>query len=149
MSFQGISATINAFFIRALRRLLVMASPSTEKGTPSTDKMAPGQLREAILTVLPELATDEELEDALSRLNLLAMDDYVAAGYYIRDEEGLDIHFLDGERDQMHAINLAEVVVDTVGNVEGMGYFFVCNAFDEPGAYDYAHFFLELDPEHV
>lgn len=126
-----------------------MASPSTAKEMPSTDRMQPGQLKEAILTVLPELAIEEELQDGLFRLNLLVMDDYIAAGYYIRDDEGLDICFLDGERDQMHAMNLAEIVVDTVGAVEGMGYFFVCDAFDEPGAYDYAHFFLELDPEHV
>ncbi len=135
---MGIRSYVKAKYIGILEWLLGMVDPYD-------NKMPADQLQDAILTVMPELKSDEECEDGLFRLRLLCRDDYISAGYYLLDGGIMHLTFLSGDDDYSHVPVLQEVVGKTVGDRDGTGYFFVSDAFNgEEDAYDYSHYFVSM-----
>lgn len=129
-----------ARYIDLLESLLEMVDPYN-------DKMEPAQLKDCILSVMPELKDDPECQEGLFRLSLMVSDDYISAGYYLLDGGIMHITFLSGDDSYGHVAQLQDIVGNTVGDRDGTGYFFITNAFDrhsDEEAYDYSHFFSSL-----
>lgn len=99
------------------------------------------ELVEVIKENVPDLVHAED--SAAMRLRLMAMDNYVHAGFYFQKaaDEEVTLHNVNGAMKDFHISNMVDTIVEHNSTRDASGWWFILPG-DGYNKYEYCHYFV-------